>query len=131
MYNFDDPLRPKCLLLPAGVGKGFVEEVEKAIETLKTELPKAFESKDYEEEVRLLLKSLIGTVPPASKGTNLTLTLSHAPFGEGIPSRTGKRKWNLQNLPSTLTGFYQPLLGIPSLGSLTGTWLALKAFYKR
>lgn len=55
-YNFDDPLRPKYLLLPAGVGKGFVEEVNRAIESLKTELPKAFEGKDYEEEVAKITK---------------------------------------------------------------------------
>jgi len=35
------------------------------------------------------------------------------PSSEGYP----------QDLPSTFS-----LLGIPSLGSLTGTWLALKAF---
>jgi len=58
VYNFDDPLRPKYLLLPAGVGKGFVEEVERIIELLKTEMPKAFESKEYEEEVAKITKEV-------------------------------------------------------------------------
>ncbi|WP_448583780.1 Lon protease family protein [Thermocrinis sp.] len=58
VYNFDDPLRPKYLLLPAGVGRGFVEEVERIIELLKTEMPKAFESKEYEEEVAKITKEI-------------------------------------------------------------------------
>ncbi|WP_029551728.1 Lon protease family protein [Thermocrinis jamiesonii] len=58
VYNFDDPLRPKYLLLPAGVGRGFVEEIERIVELLKTEIPKAFESKEYEEEVARITKEI-------------------------------------------------------------------------
>ncbi|MDW8066638.1 MAG: AAA family ATPase [Aquificaceae bacterium] len=56
--NFDNPLRPKYLLLPAGLGKAFVQDVDRAIEALKEEIPKAFESKEYEEEVARITKSV-------------------------------------------------------------------------
>ncbi|ADC89705.1 peptidase S16 lon domain protein [Thermocrinis albus DSM 14484] len=51
VHNFDDPLKPLCLLLPAGMGKKLAEEIDRALETLKVELPRAFESKEYEEEL--------------------------------------------------------------------------------
>jgi hypothetical protein len=50
---------------------------------------------DYTRLLRLFYKSLIGTVPPASKGTNPFLTLSHTPLREErsiLLSRTGKRR---------------------------------------
>ena len=54
--NFDNPLKPKPLLLPAGLGKAFAQDIERAIEALKEEIPKAFESKEYEEEVSRITK---------------------------------------------------------------------------
>ncbi|MFN3814185.1 MAG: Lon-like protease helical domain-containing protein, partial [Aquificaceae bacterium] len=54
--NFDNPLRPRYLLLPAGMGKMLSQDVDIALETLKDELPKAFESKEYEEEVTRINK---------------------------------------------------------------------------
>ncbi len=56
--NFDNPLRPTYLLLPAGMGKAFAQDIERAIETLKEEIPKAFESKEYEEEVARIAKNV-------------------------------------------------------------------------
>ncbi|RMH81303.1 MAG: ATP-binding protein [Acidobacteria bacterium] len=56
--NFDNPLRPKYLLLPAGVGKSLAQDINRAIELLKEEIPKAFESKEYEEEVAKVVKSV-------------------------------------------------------------------------
>jgi len=54
--NFEDPARPKCLLLPAGLGKKLEEGLEEALDFLKRETFKAFEGKDYEEEVARLTK---------------------------------------------------------------------------
>ncbi len=54
--NFDNPLKPRCLLLPPGKGKMLTQDVDMALETLKDELPKAFESKEYEEEVARINK---------------------------------------------------------------------------
>ncbi len=56
--NFDNPLRPIPLLLPAGLGKAFAQDIERAIEALKEELPKAFESKEYEEEISRITKRI-------------------------------------------------------------------------
>lgn len=54
--NFEDPARPKCLLLPTGLGKKLVEGIEEVLDFLKRETFKAFEGKDYEEEVTKLTK---------------------------------------------------------------------------
>ncbi len=54
--NFEDPARPKCLLLPAGYGKKLEEGIEEVLNFLKRETFKAFEGKDYEEEVSKLTK---------------------------------------------------------------------------
>ena len=54
--NFEDPARPKCLLLPAGLGKKLEEGIEEVLDFLKRETFKAFEGKDYEEEVSKLTK---------------------------------------------------------------------------
>lgn len=56
--NFDNPLRPKYLLLPAGMGKSLAQDIDRAIEALKEEIPKSFESKEYEEEVARIRKNI-------------------------------------------------------------------------
>ncbi|MCS7171770.1 MAG: AAA family ATPase, partial [Aquificaceae bacterium] len=55
--NFDNPLQPRYLLLPAGLGRAFAQDIDRAVEALKEEVPKAFESKEYEEEVAKITKS--------------------------------------------------------------------------
>jgi lon-related putative ATP-dependent protease len=49
IFNFSDPDRPKALSLPAGVGSDFRSDMEGLIENLKRDIPKVFESKDYEK----------------------------------------------------------------------------------
>lgn len=49
VYNFDDPKFPKKLILPAGFGKIFKDEMAELINYLTDDLPKVFNSKDYEE----------------------------------------------------------------------------------
>ncbi len=58
IHNFDNPSRPKCLLLPAGLGKTLSQDIDRVIEILKVEIPKVFESKEYEEEVANITKSI-------------------------------------------------------------------------
>jgi lon-related putative ATP-dependent protease len=48
VYNFTDPDRPKTLNLPPGKGCAFNLGMEQLVRTLKREIPKIFESKDYE-----------------------------------------------------------------------------------
>ena len=48
--NFNDKDKPHALRLPAGMGCKFEADMERLVENLKTEVPSAFESEDYEKE---------------------------------------------------------------------------------
>src|SRR3990170_4554231 len=49
VYNFSDPDRPSALNLPPGTGSVLKEDMGELVETLKRDIPKVFESKDYEK----------------------------------------------------------------------------------
>jgi predicted ATP-dependent protease len=55
VHNFRDPNCPTILNLPAGRAKILKAEMDDFIHNLKAEIPKAFESKAYEESVKNLL----------------------------------------------------------------------------
>ena len=48
--NFADPHRPRALRLPAGKGTQLRSDMNNLIDELTTEIPKAFESEDYERQ---------------------------------------------------------------------------------
>jgi lon-related putative ATP-dependent protease len=48
--NFDDRDKPHTLELPAGKGRELRDDMDQMVDELKTEVPKAFESKEYTEE---------------------------------------------------------------------------------
>ena len=48
--NFKDPDRPRAIKLPAGKGRELQRDMEKFIEFMAGEVPKAFESREYEEQ---------------------------------------------------------------------------------
>ena len=48
--NFKDPDRPRAIKLSPGKGGEFRRDVEKFIEFMQSEIPKVFESKEYEEQ---------------------------------------------------------------------------------
>ena len=48
--NFNDSDTPKVLRLPAGKGQKFRGDLDQLVEELKTEVPKAFESSEYQKE---------------------------------------------------------------------------------
>lgn len=48
--NFKEPDRPRAIKLPSGTGRGFARDMDRFIELMMTEIPKVFESKEYEEE---------------------------------------------------------------------------------
>ncbi|AZR72610.1 ATP-dependent protease [Anoxybacter fermentans] len=50
IYNFDNPEIPKALNLPAGIGIKLKEDMEKLIDELRTDIPKTFESEEYEKQ---------------------------------------------------------------------------------
>ncbi len=52
VHNFSNPQEPVALSLPPGRGKELQQEMEGLIETLKKEIPRAFESKDFEEKLQ-------------------------------------------------------------------------------
>ena len=49
IFDFEEPDKPKALKLPPGIGTSFKGDMEKLISTIKREIPRIFESKDYEE----------------------------------------------------------------------------------
>ncbi len=54
VHNFQDPDRPKAVGLPAGKGREFQRDMERLITVLRAEFPKVFQSKEYEDQRRLL-----------------------------------------------------------------------------
>src|SRR3990172_3265428 len=48
VFNFTDPDGPTAINLPPGKGYEFVGEMDELIEALRRDIPKVFESKDYE-----------------------------------------------------------------------------------
>jgi len=56
VYNFIHEDEPVAISLPAGMGKAFRKEMKELIEELKLDIPKAFESEDYEKRKHDLLR---------------------------------------------------------------------------
>ncbi len=50
VYNFKEPDCPIYLKFPKGYGVFFAKEMDELIESLRKEIPKVFESKEYEQE---------------------------------------------------------------------------------
>jgi len=49
VYNFSDPDRPKTLRLSPGRGSDLAGEMDSLVESLQRDIPRVFESKDYEK----------------------------------------------------------------------------------
>ena len=58
VYNFEDPDRPRALCFPPGMGRTFQKDIDTLLDELKTEAPRAFESKEYEEQRNQILQLL-------------------------------------------------------------------------
>jgi len=56
VYNFKNPDVPKALSLPPGTGVTFQKDMEELINTLRQEIPKVFESKEYERQRTKILE---------------------------------------------------------------------------
>ena len=56
VHNFRDVNSPTILNLPAGRAKVLKAEMDELVQNLKAEIPKAFESKEYEESVNKLVR---------------------------------------------------------------------------
>ncbi|MFW6369408.1 MAG: Lon protease family protein, partial [Myxococcota bacterium] len=58
VFNFKDPDRPRALSLPAGEGREFARSMERFIESLRGEIPRALESEDYRKRRQSLSDEL-------------------------------------------------------------------------
>ena len=56
VYNFAEPDHPRAMTAPAGTGVKFKKEVEQLVLALKEELPKAFQTDDYEKRKGRILE---------------------------------------------------------------------------
>ncbi|MBF0215506.1 MAG: AAA family ATPase [Candidatus Omnitrophica bacterium] len=56
VYNFVREDEPVAIRLPAGKGKVFKRDIDEMVEDLKIDIPKAFESEDYEKRKHEILK---------------------------------------------------------------------------
>lgn len=56
VYNFKDPDRPMYLQFPPGKGSAFAKDMNELIEHLRKDIPKIFESKEYENEKNQLIE---------------------------------------------------------------------------
>lgn len=56
VYNFDSPDEPKAISLKAGMGEEFKKDMSEVVKELQSNVPKAFDSKDYEEQKRSIIK---------------------------------------------------------------------------
>ena len=48
--NFEEPQKPKFVMVPAGIGKKLYRDINRVIENLKETVVRQFESKDFEDE---------------------------------------------------------------------------------
>lgn len=56
LYNFKNPDAPVAVNLPSGQAKEFQKDMENLINSLKIEIPKAFESKEYDKQRNKILE---------------------------------------------------------------------------
>jgi lon-related putative ATP-dependent protease len=50
VFNMHEPNEPKAIRFPTGMGKVFRKDMEELLELMKSEIPKAFEKKEFEEQ---------------------------------------------------------------------------------
>ncbi|MBI2954038.1 MAG: AAA family ATPase [Chloroflexi bacterium] len=58
VFNFRDPYRPSAISLPPGQGEMLAKDMDGFLETAKREIPRAFESENYEQRKREIQREL-------------------------------------------------------------------------
>ncbi len=83
LHNFRNPEVPIAVNLPAGMAKTLRDEMDDLVNHLKAEIPKAFESKEYEQNVHELLRanqeeqqSLFNQLAEKARGEGFSLNIS-------------------------------------------------------
>ncbi|MGQ9600349.1 MAG: Lon protease family protein [Anaerolineae bacterium] len=56
VYNFSDPNKPRAIRLPPGVAVQFARDMQELIADLQREIPRAFESEDYEKQKERIVR---------------------------------------------------------------------------
>jgi len=84
IYNFDNPKRPNLLKLPAGEGRKLKNNMGELINRLKFELPKIFNSRDFEHKKNAILKvynnkkdDIIRKIADEAKQQNLAIKITN------------------------------------------------------
>jgi lon-related putative ATP-dependent protease len=97
VYNFLDPNVPKAIELPTGKGKIFRKDMEDFLQVLKTDIPRAFESKEFEEQKQSIMNEsqrkkniLFEELQKKAAGNNIQIQFSPTgiitiPLMEGKP----------------------------------------------
>lgn len=57
IYNFRQPENPTAINLPAGTGRVFVKDMENLIEELKQDIPKVFDSEEYDKSKAKIMEN--------------------------------------------------------------------------
>ncbi|MFN2340669.1 MAG: Lon protease family protein [Halanaerobium sp.] len=55
VFNFSEPEKPRVIRVPAGMGNDLKNDMEKIVEELQEEIPRAFEGEEYEAERKEIL----------------------------------------------------------------------------
>lgn len=55
VFNFRDPNSPTAISLPSGRAKTFQAEMNELVRSLRAEIPRTFESKEYEQSMNILI----------------------------------------------------------------------------
>jgi lon-related putative ATP-dependent protease len=55
VFNFSEPEEPRVMRVPAGMGNDLKNDMDKIIEELQEEIPRAFEGEEYEKERKEIL----------------------------------------------------------------------------
>jgi predicted ATP-dependent protease len=58
VHNFEHPERPRAIELPAGTGQQFARDMEEFIESARRDIPRAFDSEDYEQRQQEALEEI-------------------------------------------------------------------------
>jgi len=97
VYNFNNPDEPKALSLPPGTGASFQKDMNEMIGVLRKEIPKIFESKEYEkqrakifEEFQQQQKDLFAELEKETKEKDFVLKKTATGLTLGPVKKTGE-----------------------------------------
>ena len=96
VYNFAEPHRPRALRLPAGAAPAFGRRTKELVEALRTEIPRAFETDEYQDQRNRIGQGLQDERREALqalelKAKTLSFALIQTPVGLTVAPVAGRR----------------------------------------